>query len=220
MPGWHTNLGELGDTKFCPLLERYYGPCVVLPFLSFSAMTNLTLEACEPDEFLANMRSIGSKCTQLWYIKLSFMGYLSSLRDITDLFSESEVKILQVAVEPRSWMSAGPPDDPQMAVRFFESLPFSLPQHITKLAIDWEFGEPVDLPDMNKLKDDIVAQRPTLKTLWIHCGQSAFVWGEMPDGKESIASGGPAFAANIRGGFDIFFYGLWRSPAFEDEGSG
>ncbi|KAJ6462030.1 hypothetical protein C8R47DRAFT_1225657 [Mycena vitilis] len=215
MPDWHTNLRELEDTRFCPLLERYYGPCVVLPFLSFSAMTNLTVETCESDEFIANMRAIGSKCTKLWYAKLSFTGYLSSLRNITDLFSESEVKILRVAVGPRSWI--GPPDDPQTAVSFFESLPSSLPEHITKLAIDWEFREPVDLPDMKKLKDDILAQRPSLKTLWIHCGQSAFVWAEMPDGTESIASGGSDFAAIIRGGFDIFFYGSWRSPAFEDE---
>jgi len=102
-----------------------------------------------------------------------------------------------------------------MAISFFETLPSSLPHKIVKLAIDWKFEEPVvDLPDMKKLKDDILAQRPTLKTLWVHCSHSAFVWGEMPDGKQSMAMGGPDFAANILPSFEMFFYGFWRAPDF------
>jgi hypothetical protein len=74
------------------------------------------------------------------------------------------------------------------ALSFFETLPSSLPQQIVKLAIDWKFDEPIDLLDMKKLKDDILTQRPTLKTLWIHCRHYAFVWAEMPDGKQSSTS--------------------------------
>ncbi|KAJ6585221.1 hypothetical protein B0H19DRAFT_1250098 [Mycena capillaripes] len=181
-------------------------------------MTNLAVMSCNPNGFLAQL-SLQSKATKIWYLDLSFMGYMSSLRGLSDLFSESDVKIFRISIARRSWMDIEPENDPQMAVTFFESLPSSLPQQIVKLAINWEFTEPVKLPDMKELKDAIRAQHPSLKTLWIHCGHCALVWGEMPDGTESIAYGGPDFAAKIRDGFEMFFYGLWRSPVSEDEQS-
>ncbi|KAJ7928106.1 hypothetical protein B0H13DRAFT_2653276 [Mycena leptocephala] len=214
LPKWHdgpSDLHKIGDTKFCPLLERYYGPRAVLSFFPVSTLTNLSVSTCEPEDFFAEMGSVDPKPTRISYLKVSFAGYLSSLRDLSDLFSESkELKILHVVIARRSWSSRldRPDDTAQMALSFFETLPSSLPQQIVKLAIDWKFDDPIDLLDMKKLKDDIRAQRPTLKTLWIHCRHYAFVWAEMPDGKQSMAHGGPDFAANILRSFETGFYGF------------
>ncbi|KAF7365003.1 F-box domain-containing protein [Mycena venus] len=218
MPGIAINLEELGDAKYCPLLERYYGPAAVLPFLPLSTLTNVTVEPCEPHGFLAKIRSVvePQSTSRMWYLSVSFVGYLPSLRDLSDLFLN--LTILRVTISGRPWFYAGPEtDDSQVAVSFFESLPSSLPQQIVKLAINWRFKAPVVLPDMKQLKDDILAQRPTLKTLWIHCVHSAFVWSEMPDGNPSMAMGGPEFADSILPAFEMFFSGFWRSPDFRED---
>jgi hypothetical protein len=80
-------------------------------------MTNLNVDICEPEDFLAKMRSVDPKPTCISYLKVSFAGYLSSLRDLSDLFSESkELKILHVVITRRSWFSRSdrPADTPQM----------------------------------------------------------------------------------------------------------
>ncbi|KAF8171947.1 hypothetical protein K438DRAFT_1772918 [Mycena galopus ATCC 62051] len=96
------------------------------------------------------------------------------------------VRILRVTIAGRPWIY-DEPDDPE--------------EVLVKLAIDWKFKEPakVALPDMKQLKGDILAERPTLKTLCIHCGHCVFVWGKMPDGQ------GSQFTANILPQFANFF---------------
>jgi hypothetical protein len=124
LPKWYDLFGpsdfhEIGDTKFCPLLERYYGPWAVLSFFPVSTMTNLNVDMCEPEDFLAKMCSVDPKPTRISYLKVSFAGYLSSLRDLSDLFSESkELKILHVVITRRSWFSRSDrPEDTLQMVR-------------------------------------------------------------------------------------------------------
>ncbi|KAK7048550.1 F-box domain-containing protein [Favolaschia claudopus] len=202
---------QLPQEYYCPLLERYTGPLSVLPFLRTSLLENLTIDPCNPADFFSKMRSLQmtARATTMKYLKVSLLGYISSLHDLGEIFPD--LAILRVSMLYGLWYSLNP--DPQMAVSFFASLPSSLPPNIAKLAIDWEFKEPPESApaDFEQLKNAIVAQRPSLKTLWIHCGQCAYAWGVMPDGTESVMSGGPDFATRILPKFDTVFYGWWRT---------
>ncbi|KAF7348431.1 hypothetical protein MSAN_01797500 [Mycena sanguinolenta] len=73
-------------------------------------------------------------------------------------------------------------------------------------------SEVAGLPDFKKMKDDVLRQCPKLKTLWVNCGRSAFLWSEKPDGTQNTAWGGPEFAADIIPRFEMFFYGRWSPP--------
>ncbi|KAF8171937.1 hypothetical protein K438DRAFT_185193 [Mycena galopus ATCC 62051] len=113
MPGLAVDFSELSDTQYCPLLERYFGPVAVLPFLPVPTLTNMTVEPCEPVDFLAKMHAVQSKHTSVRYLRVTLMGYLTSLRDLTDIFPN--VTILRTTIEGRPWISTAPEDDPQKA---------------------------------------------------------------------------------------------------------
>ncbi|KAF8171951.1 hypothetical protein K438DRAFT_185590 [Mycena galopus ATCC 62051] len=117
------DFSELGDTKYCPLLERYFGPVAVLPFLPVSTLTDITIEPCEPADFLIKMRAVEWKPTSLRYLRVSFMGYLTSLRDLTDIFAD--VTILRVAIAGRPRRSAV--DNPQKASCLVPGKPTLIP---------------------------------------------------------------------------------------------
>ncbi|KAJ6508484.1 hypothetical protein C8R45DRAFT_444673 [Mycena sanguinolenta] len=207
------NLDAL-HTKYCPSLETYSGPAAILLALHIGALEQLTIEDCEPADFLAKMRAVDAKPTGVKYLRIAFKGYLSSLHELTDIFSN--VVYLRVAIEGRPRISTASEDDPRKAMAFFESLPFSLPRKLSRLAIDWKFrdSEVVELPDFKKVKDDILAQRLRLKTLWINCGRSAFLWSKNP---QRTAWGGPEFAADIIPRFEMFFRGHWSPPDSANE---
>ncbi|KAF7346594.1 hypothetical protein MSAN_01887600 [Mycena sanguinolenta] len=87
------NLDNLGHTKYCPSLETYCGPAAILPSLHIDALEQLTVEDCEPGDFLAKMRTVNSKPTNVKYLRISFKGYLSSLRGLTDVVAAAAAAI-------------------------------------------------------------------------------------------------------------------------------
>ncbi|KAJ7507164.1 hypothetical protein B0H11DRAFT_2218991 [Mycena galericulata] len=198
---------ELGGAGVCPLLKVYWGPCQILHLLPISQLLRLSIDACEPDDFRAEMQSI-SKSNDIRYLDITFSGYLSSFRGLFDIFSD--LNVLQVTMLRRLF----PEEDDQAARKLavvytlLDDLPSSLPQHLVRLAISWKVDEALDMPDipdLPKQRDDIVAKCPTLETLWVHCANFAYVWSKLPDGTEGAVTGGPDIAAQVLPHFDWLF---------------
>ncbi|KAJ6525227.1 hypothetical protein DFH09DRAFT_1371933 [Mycena vulgaris] len=193
---------EPGSSRVCPLLINYTGPCELLPFLPLSGMRHLTIDMCDWDTFLAAI----STANNIDYLKITFGHFITSLGNLGDILPD--LRILLLTIIRRRFPLL---DDYGLAYSFMDDLPSSLPPNIAKLAINWEFEDAVDPPDLLKLKDAIVSQRPTLKTLWVHCADFVYVWAEMADGHQSTISGGPDVAATLLPTFEHIFYGHWRT---------
>ncbi|KAJ7021607.1 hypothetical protein C8F04DRAFT_1273464 [Mycena alexandri] len=201
-PGFAPNLNDLGDTKFCPVLENYKGPAALLPFLTMTAVKNLNIDPCQFDDFVGAMRRV-SKSNNLVILEITFCQLLTSLTDLAELLPELE--ILRVTMCPSRFPVQ---DDPGTATTFWDNLPFThLPPKLIKLAIDMDLDQPAEAPDLPKSKDALFAAHPTLKTLWIHSPYYAYVCSMMPHEEQNVVAGGEDFAASAVQNFDILFYG-------------
>ncbi|KAJ7784351.1 hypothetical protein B0H16DRAFT_1492211 [Mycena metata] len=206
-PGFAPNLDDLGDIKFCPVLENYKGPVALLPFLTLDTVKNLNIDPCEFDDFVGTMRRVW-KPNNLVTLEITFCHLLTSLTDLAELLPELE--ILRVIMHRRNFPVE---DDAGTATTFWGNLPSThLPPKLIKLAIDMELTQPAEAPDLPKVKDALFAARPTLKTLWIHSPYYAYACSVMPHGEQSVVAGGEDFAASALRNFDILFYGTWIGP--------
>ncbi|KAJ7134832.1 hypothetical protein C8R44DRAFT_870418 [Mycena epipterygia] len=203
---------ELGGAGVCPLLKQYAGPHEILHILPMSGLRQLTLDPCAIDSFLVAMQSI-PKPISIVYLEMTAIGSVASLDGFSDLFPH--LNFLLLTVNCGGGMMIDAATDSQ-AYAFLNDVGPSLPQHLVKLAINFKFDEGIDPPDLEKLKDGILAQRPTLKTLWIHSEHFVYVWAEMPDGVRSRITGGPGLAVGFAPDFTHFFWGYWRTPTPAD----
>ncbi|KAJ7132972.1 hypothetical protein C8R46DRAFT_1235515 [Mycena filopes] len=162
-PGFPPTLDDLGDTKFCPLLEVYRGPAALLPFLALSTVEELIIDRCPFDDFVGAMRR-ASTPNNLVVLDLTSSNLLTSLSVLANLLPT--VENLSVTMYRGGFPDE---DDLTMITTFWENLPSSrLPPKLVKLLIDVDVDERIPSPpDFAALKDALFAARPTLTTLWI-----------------------------------------------------
>ncbi|KAJ7677434.1 hypothetical protein B0H17DRAFT_1079159 [Mycena rosella] len=194
---------ELDGPGYCPLLVDYTGPYHILPLLHFSNLRCLTIDICNLGNFLETICSI-SKPNNIELLDITLNNSVPSLGSLRDLLPDLKELLLTIVHYP--YLS--------VAHLLLDDLPSSLPPNIIKLAIKWQFAE-VLVPSLPELKDDIVSQRPTLKTLWIHCPGFVYVWAKMPDGEHSTIIGGTKAAERLLLEFERLFYGYWRTQDFD-----
>ncbi|KAJ6525225.1 hypothetical protein DFH09DRAFT_1188604 [Mycena vulgaris] len=170
--------------------------------LPLSGLHRLTIDRCFSNIFLAAIHSV-SRANSIEYLEISLLKFVLSLGSFGEIFPN--LKTLFLTLDGRRFSQVA--DDDVALSTLLHDLPSSLPPNIAKVALNWEFEHKVQPPNLAQVKDDIVSQRPMLKTLWVHCTDFVYVWSETPDGQQHTISGGREVAAKLLPVFEKVFYG-------------